>query len=83
MSDFLNVASHLVAKNWRSHPQTVKLLKIRSADSACPHSDEDLSSANLRQVKLGKFKSSLRIDESSFQENGLSALPTDPVWPRP
>ena len=79
MSDFLNVASHFMPEDWRCHAQTVKLLEIRSADSACPHFDEDLSSANLRQVKLGEFKSPLRIDESSFQENGLSALPTDIV----
>jgi len=81
-SHILNVTSHLMPKNRRSHAQTVKLLQIRSADSACPHFDENLSSTNLWQVKIGKYESSLKINESGFQENGLSALPTDVVSPQ-
>jgi hypothetical protein len=55
LPNILNVARHLMPKNGRRHPQAMKLLQIRSADSACSHLDKDLSPANLREFKIGDF----------------------------
>jgi hypothetical protein len=71
--DLIYLACGFMSEDRRGDSHSMKLLNIRSTDSADSHLDEDLFRANVRDLYVGNLKLSRAIDDGCFQSRLLPA----------